>query len=121
VTPITLACCSKICTLLKSIYGIHLISQPANSTVRCAYRVNAALSIRALDFGGVDMSADGNLKVASVSLAPVACERSKAERTCPACKLPLRTHPSVLLKTGQSVHVECYFRMQKSARGKRAN
>ena len=78
-------------------------------------------SIRALDFGGVDMSADGNLKVASISLVPVTSERSKAERTCPVCKLPLRTHPSVLLKTGQSVHVECYFRMQKRARGERSN
>ena len=78
-------------------------------------------SIRALDFGGVDMSADGNLKVASVSLVPVTSEKSEAERTCPACKLPLRTHPSVLLRTGQSVHVECYFRMQKRARGERSN
>ena len=79
------------------------------------------LSIRALDFGGVDMSADGNLKFEFFSDPLVACERSKAERTCPACKLLLRAHPSVLLKTGQSVHLECYFRMQKSARGERAN
>jgi len=67
------------------------------------------------------MSADGNLKFASVSQASVARETSRAERTCPVCKLPLRTHPSVLLKAGQSVHVECYFRMQKRARGRRAN
>jgi hypothetical protein len=67
------------------------------------------------------MSADGSLKFTSISQLPVACERSKVERTCPVCKLPLRAYPSVLLKTGQSVHVECYFRMQKHARGKRAN
>ena len=67
------------------------------------------------------MSADGNLKFASSSHPPLDCERSKAERTCPVCKLPLRAHPSVLLKTGQSVHVECYFRMQKRARGERSN
>ena len=113
--------------LLKNLYvtEIHLRDSPDFSARELYSTVcipgQCRFSIRALDFGGVDMSADGNLKVASVSLAPVACERSKAERTCPACNLPLRTHPSVLLKTGQSVHVECYFRMQKSARGKRAN
>lgn len=67
------------------------------------------------------MSADGSLKFAFLSHSPVACERSKAERTCPVCKLPLRAYPSVLLKTGQSVHVECYYRMQKHAGGKRSH
>jgi len=83
------------------------------------------LSIRALDFGGVDMSADGNLKFESFADPSVACERAKAERICPACKLLLRAPSvllkSVLLKTGQSVHLECSFRMQKSARGERSN
>ena len=65
------------------------------------------------------MSADG--KFAFLAHHSVACERAGAERTCPVCKLPLRTYPSVLLKRGQSVHVECYYRMQKHARGKRSN
>jgi hypothetical protein len=67
------------------------------------------------------MSADGSLKFTPLSQPLVASESSKAERTCPICKSPLRDHPSVLLKTGQSVHVECYFRMQKRARGGRSN
>ena len=43
------------------------------------------------------MSADGNLKFTSIS------------------------HPPVLLKSGQSVHVDCYFRMQKKSPKSRTN
>jgi len=59
------------------------------------------------------MSADGNLKFGSVSHPPAGYQKPKAERLCPLCHISLRGQPPVLLKTGESVHVECYFRMQK--------
>jgi len=67
------------------------------------------------------MSADGNLKFTFVPQAPSTSHKPKVERTCPLCKLPLRGDPAVLLKTGQSIHVECYFRRQKHSREDRAN
>jgi hypothetical protein len=59
------------------------------------------------------MSADGNLKLTSISHPPAISHKKRAERTCALCELPLRGQPPVLLKSGQSVHVDCYFRMQK--------
>ena len=67
------------------------------------------------------MSADGNLKFGSLSHPPTVYKKPKAERLCPLCHLPLRAHTPVLLKTGDSVHVECYFRMQKQSRRTRTN
>jgi len=67
------------------------------------------------------MSADGNLKFTSLSHPPVANHKKRAERTCAVCDLPLRGHPPVLLKSGQSVHVDCYFRMQKKPPRGRTN
>ena len=59
------------------------------------------------------MSADGNLKLTSISHPPAISHKKRVERTCALCELPLRGQPPVLLKSGQSVHVDCYFRMQK--------
>jgi hypothetical protein len=59
------------------------------------------------------MSADGNLKFTSISHAPAMSHKKRAERTCALCDRPLRGQTPVLLKSGQSVHVDCYFRMQK--------
>jgi hypothetical protein len=67
------------------------------------------------------MSADGNLKFESISHPPAISNKKRAERTCAVCELPLRGQPPVLLKSGQSVHVNCYFRMQKHPRSGRTN
>jgi hypothetical protein len=67
------------------------------------------------------MSADGNLKFTSLTHPGVANHKKRVERTCAVCELPLRGHHPVLLKSGQSVHVECYFRMQKKPTKGRAN
>jgi hypothetical protein len=67
------------------------------------------------------MSADGSLKFRSLSHPSAGYQKPKAERLCPLCHLPLRAHPPVLLKTGESVHVECYFRVQKHPRRARTN
>lgn len=67
------------------------------------------------------MSADGNLKFGSVSHPQAVYQKQKAERLCPLCHMPLRGQPPVLLKTGESVHVECYFRKQKHSRRVRTN
>jgi hypothetical protein len=67
------------------------------------------------------MSADGNIKLTSLSHAPAANHKKRVEGTCAVCELPLRGHPPVLLKSGQSVHVDCYFRMQKKPPKSRAN
>jgi hypothetical protein len=67
------------------------------------------------------MSADGNLKFASNSHPP-ASHKKRAERTCALCERLLRGQPPpVLLKSGQSVHVDCYFRMQKEPGRGRTN
>jgi hypothetical protein len=71
------------------------------------------------------MSADGNVKFAPVS-HPLGMDRAshtqpgRRPRTCALCELPLRGHP-VLLKSGHSVHVECYFLMQKHPPHRRPN
>ena len=59
------------------------------------------------------MSADGNLKFASISHPHATSHKKRKEHNCALCELPLRGQPPVLLKSGQSVHVDCYFRMQK--------
>ena len=68
------------------------------------------------------MSADGNLKFTSIPHPSAMAQKKRAERTCALCDQPLRGQPPpVLLKSGQSVHVDCYFRMQKHPRGGRTN
>jgi hypothetical protein len=67
------------------------------------------------------MSADGNLKFGSNSHPPAIGHKKRAERTCALCELPLRGQPPVLLKSGESVHVGCYFRMKKRPRNSRTN
>ena len=66
------------------------------------------------------MSADGSLKFGSISHPPNISHKKRA-RTCALCELPLRGQPPVLLKSGQSVHVDCYYRMQKHPRSGRTN
>ncbi|HVN19422.1 MAG TPA: hypothetical protein VMU05_11630 [Dongiaceae bacterium] len=70
------------------------------------------------------MSADGNVKLAPISplLIPRNAEihPKSRQRTCALCERPLHGHP-VLLKTGHSLHVECYFLMQKNPAPRRAN
>lgn len=61
------------------------------------------------------MSADGNIKFTSMRHPP-ATHGKRAEQVCAVCHSSLRGHPPVLLKSGKSVHVECYFRMQKHSR-----
>ncbi len=101
-------------------YGIYLIPLQVNSGYR---EISGSMppSIRELDFGGVNMSADGNLKFGSLPHPPLSRKSQQPERKCAVCKLPFRAHPPVLLKTGESMHVECYFRIQKRARGERPN
>jgi hypothetical protein len=67
------------------------------------------------------MSADGNLKFTSIAHSPAMTHKKRAERACALCDRSLRGQPPVLLKSGQSVHVDCYFRMQKHPRNGRMN
>lgn len=67
------------------------------------------------------MSADGSLKFTSNSHPPAGSHKKRAERSCALCERPLRGQPPVLLKSGQSVHVDCYFRMQKERGRGRTN
>jgi len=66
------------------------------------------------------MSADGNLKPTSMPRAPN-IRNKPAEPKCALCELSLRGSPPVLLKSGKSVHVECYFRMQRAPKKGRTN
>lgn len=67
------------------------------------------------------MSADGNLKFSLASFSANAHGRGTAdgkfgrtqERTCAYCQLPLVGQPPVLLKSGHSVHLECYLQLPK--------
>jgi hypothetical protein len=61
------------------------------------------------------MSADGNLKFTSITQPAAVSHKKQTERFCVLCDLPLQGNPPVLLKSGESVHVECYFRMHKKA------
>ena len=66
------------------------------------------------------MSADGNLKPSSMPQRPT-IHHKRAEPKCALCDRSLHgTHP-VLLKSGQSLHIDCYFKMQKAPRGGRTN
>ena len=67
------------------------------------------------------MSADANLKFGSISHPPLARHKKREERMCALCELPLRGHPPILLKSGQSVHVDCYFHMRKKPSKRRTN
>jgi hypothetical protein len=63
------------------------------------------------------MSADGNVKFTS-NLNSLGIRQNSAvsprsrQRVCAYCELPLKGRP-VLLKSGHSVHVNCYFLLQK--------
>lgn len=67
------------------------------------------------------MSADGHLKITPISHPALASHKKREERTCALCELALWGHHPILLKSGQSVHVDCYFRMQKTPRRNRKN
>ncbi len=63
------------------------------------------------------MSADGNVKFTSFAHHPGLSRSSTPhartrQRVCAFCELPLKANP-VLLKSGHTVHVDCYYRMQK--------
>ena len=60
------------------------------------------------------MSADGNLKATSMPHPPT-IHHKPAEPKCALCKLSLRGSPPVLLKSGKSVHVECYYRLVRDS------
>lgn len=65
------------------------------------------------------MSAEGNLKFSHTPHVPsrredAATGSKNGKNVCAYCALPLKGHP-VLLKTGGSVHVDCYFLLQKGS------
>jgi hypothetical protein len=71
------------------------------------------------------MSADGNLKFALTPVSPLLGKKPVApvpqERTCAVCELPLASQPPVLLKSGRSVHLDCYLRMWKRSASRGSN
>lgn len=76
------------------------------------------------------MSSDGTLKLAHIPygarLADASASGKKQghhrERICALCKHPIsRRQPPVLLKTGESVHLDCYLQMPKPARNRGRN
>lgn len=63
------------------------------------------------------MSADGNVKFSFAprsSSVSVKTTSSRNERICAFCGQPLAGEPPVLLKSGQSVHLECYLHIRQS-------
>jgi len=71
------------------------------------------------------MSADGNAKFDSLPHPLAMGEKSAPtrrvrQRVCAHCDRPLNGLP-VLLKSGQSVHVDCYFLLQKKLTKDRPN
>ncbi len=74
------------------------------------------------------MSADGNLKLTFSPLSSVLVKKASApgtapqiKRICGFCELPLGEQPPVLLKSGRSLHLECYLLMRKRSAGKPLN
>jgi len=74
--------------------------------------------------GGSNLSDDhGDLKRA---LNPYPAEQpavddSSPERMCEFCELPISGDPPVLLKSGHSVHLDCYLKMGKLPPNRRPN
>lgn len=74
------------------------------------------------------MSADGNVKFALSPLSTVLAKKPSASVAAPQtrgkcgfCELPLGEQPPVLLKSGRSVHLECYLLMRKRSANKQLN
>ena len=74
------------------------------------------------------MSADGNVKIALSPSAAVPAKKPSAsvnvpqvKRVCGFCQLPLGAQPPVLLKSGRSLHLECYLLIRKRSVSKRLN
>ena len=76
------------------------------------------------------MSSDANLKLAHVPYGARVAEASANvrkpgqhhERICAFCKHPIsRRKPPVLLKSGESVHLDCYLQMPKRPRNRGRN
>ena len=76
------------------------------------------------------MSSDGNLKFTHILYGPSATDASVSARKqgqhgeciCAFCEHPIsrRQHP-VLLKSGKSVHLNCYLQMPKRTHNRRRN
>ena len=66
------------------------------------------------------MSADGNFKLDAVHPPLNLLDPNKRiqprERLCGFCGLSLRGRAPVLLKSGQSVHLDCYLHLRKHPR-----
>lgn len=67
------------------------------------------------------MSSDGNLKLSPIPYgartADARKQRQQDERTCAFCEHPIsRSQTPVLLKSGKSLHLDCYLRMPKRPR-----
>ena len=75
------------------------------------------------------MSADGNVKFAFTPLSKMFGKKPSAsvsvrqqfERICAVCDMPVAGRPPVLLKSGDSVHLECYLLVRKRSASKRWN
>jgi hypothetical protein len=66
------------------------------------------------------MAADGNFKLDAINRPPDLINSKRhlhpQERLCGFCGLSLHARASVLLKSGQSVHLDCYLLMRKQSR-----
>ena len=76
------------------------------------------------------MSSDGSLKFTHIPYGARVADASASarkqgqhgERICAFCKHPIsRRKPPVLLKSGQSVHLDCYLQMPKRPRNRGRN
>ena len=74
------------------------------------------------------MSADGNVKFTLSPLSTVIAKKPSVSvstpqlrRPCGFCELPIGEQPPVLLKSGRSVHLECYLLMRKRSATKPLN
>jgi len=71
------------------------------------------------------MAADGNFKLDAINPSPHLTDLKKRthahERLCGFCGSSLRGGAPVLLKSGQSVHLDCYLQMRKHPRRPAAN
>jgi hypothetical protein len=71
------------------------------------------------------MSTDGNFKFGSASL-PAANSTARTlnhpkDRVCGFCGTSMAAKPAVLLRSGHSVHLECYLQMPKRQSRPRPN
>lgn len=66
------------------------------------------------------MAADGNFKLDAIDPQPSLMDPKKRidprERLCGFCGLTLRGGAPVLLKSGKSLHLDCYLQMRKHPR-----